>query len=75
MKIEFMKYGTLFLILNMMGLHAICQDRSGKRAYKIPDSISATACYAEIKMAANNSNKRNAGGISVCKTREICGVW
>jgi FKBP-type peptidyl-prolyl cis-trans isomerase len=49
----------------MMGLHAICQERTGRRAYKIPDSISATACYAEIKMAANNSNKRNAGGISV----------
>jgi hypothetical protein len=42
---------------------AFCQHNISKRAYKIPDSIKATAFYAEIKINSDTLKKRSSAGI------------
>lgn len=54
----------LFILLSTVFLGAFGQNKISKGAYKIPDSINATAFYAEIKITETAKKKKLIKGIS-----------
>jgi FKBP-type peptidyl-prolyl cis-trans isomerase FkpA len=60
---NFIKYNTLFLLFNIVCFEAFCQKKLPNGTYKIPDSIKATAFYAEIKIVEAARNTTRATGI------------
>lgn len=59
-----MKYSLLFFLLIISFFGASGQNKISKGAYKIPDSIKATAFYAEIKITETAIKKKLITGIS-----------
>jgi FKBP-type peptidyl-prolyl cis-trans isomerase FkpA len=59
-----MKYSMLFIVLSTVFWGAFGQNKISKGAYKIPDSINATAFYAEIKIIETAKKKKLIKGIS-----------
>jgi FKBP-type peptidyl-prolyl cis-trans isomerase FkpA len=58
-----MKYSMLFFILTFICKHAISQNNVSK----IPDSISASGFYTEIKITESRKSKKNIAGLAVNK--------
>jgi FKBP-type peptidyl-prolyl cis-trans isomerase FkpA len=61
---RFMKYFFTLFLLNFFCITAFCQNKLLKGTNKIPDSISAIAYYAEIKVTAGGKLKNNIAGIT-----------
>jgi len=62
-----MKHSITFLLFNLFCLGAFCQNKAFGGRHKIPDSINATAYYAEIKITENARSKKNIFGIAANK--------
>ena len=59
-----MKHTITFFILNTICISAFCQNKAMSGIYKVPDSINATAFYAEVNITDNANHNNHVNGIT-----------